>query len=313
MPLAVEAANGGQLTFMFGGDVMLGRAVRDQIVKKGNNQGSWVMQNLASDFKKADLAFVNLESPFAAGSALGYGLVFRADPKHIIALTSAGIDAVSFANNHSRNQGSIGIQTTLSLLQKNSIKAPGAGLNSNSAYSSQYLEVKGQKVAFLAYTYNEKLPSKYLNQPTIASMDTTRMQKEVKKAKAGGALVIVYMHAGTEYTLTITNQQKNFAHAAIDAGAELVVGSHPHWVQKLEKYKSKAIIYSLGNLVFDQPWSTETQQGAVAKVIIQSGKVQKVQILPIKIDFASKPRWMNQTEAAKVLKRIGLPSGAINL
>jgi len=207
----------------------------------------------------------------------------------------------------------LGIQTTLSLLQKNSIKAAGAGLNSNSAYNSQYLEVKGQKVAMLAYTYNEKSPTSFLNRPTIAGMDIARMQKEVKKAKASGALVIVYMHAGTEYTLTITNQQKNFAHAAIDAGAELVLGSHPHWVQKLEKYKNKAIIYSLGNLVFDQPWSKETQEGAVAKVIIENGKVKKVQILPVKIDLAAKPRWMNQAEAAKVLKRIGLLSGVINL
>ena len=313
LPISAKAQSENDLTLMFGGDVMLGRAVRDQIVKRGNNNGAWVLENLAKSFKAADFAFVNLESPFAPGPALGYSLVFRADPKHISALTSAGFDAVSFANNHSRNQGNLGIQTTLDLLRKNKIKIVGAGLNSDTAYQAQYAEAKGQKIALLAFTYNEKTSNTFQNRSTIAGLNTGRMKTEVKKAKASGALVIVSMHVGTEYTLKITSQQKNFARAAIDAGADLVIGQHPHWVQPVEKYKGKAIIYSLGNLVFDQPWSKETQEGAVAKVITSNGKISKIQILPIKIDYAAKPRWMNPVEASRVLKRIGLAGGVINL
>jgi poly-gamma-glutamate capsule biosynthesis protein CapA/YwtB (metallophosphatase superfamily) len=304
-------AAAADVTMVFGGDVMLGRAVRDQIVKVGKNDGTWATSKVAEVFRNAQLAFVNLESPFAPGAALGYSLVFRADPAHITALTRAGIDVVSFANNHSRNQGVLGIQTTLSLLKKNSIAPAGAGLSSSEAYAPRYLRAGEQPVAVLAYTYNEKAPTSPRSKPTIAGMDIGRMQSAVKAAKATGAFVIVSMHAGTEYTLTRTSQQTRFAHAAIDAGADLIVGAHPHWAQTLEKYRGKPILYSLGNLVFDQPWSVETQQGAVAVVTVRDGKVAQVQLKIVKIDRAAQPRWMTPAEAAPVLKRIGLPSGTV--
>lgn len=306
MPIIVLAQ--GNATLMLGGDVMLGRAVRDQIVKLGKNDGAWVTQNIAAEFKKADMAFVNLESPFAPGSALGYGMVFRADPKHITALTSAGIDVVSFANNHSRNQGNAGISTTIDLLAKNDIKTNGAGKTSNSAYAPAIVQTKELKIAFLSYTYNERIQSNK-TVPTVAALDIGIMKTEVKKAKAKGCFVVVSMHAGNEYTVTPNTQQKRFAHAAIDVGADLVVGHHPHWVQGIEKYRGKPIIYSLGNLVFDQPWSKETQQGAVARVTIRNKKTAKIQMLPVKIDRASQPRFMTKTGAQEVLNRISLPTG----
>ncbi|MDP2789894.1 MAG: CapA family protein [bacterium] len=301
-------AAAADVTMVFGGDVMLGRAVRDQIVKVGKNDGSWATAKVADVFRNAQLAFVNLESPFAPGPALGYSLVFRADPKHVTALTKAGIDVVSFANNHSRNQGSAGIQTTLALLKKNAIAPAGAGLSSAEAYAPRYLHAGDLPVAVLAYSYNEKAPTSALSKPTIAGMDIGRLQIAVKAAKARGHFVIVSMHAGTEYTLTRNLQQTRFAHAAIDAGADLVVGSHPHWVQPVEKYKGKPVLYSLGNLVFDQPWSIETQQGAVAVATVRDGKVAQIQMKIVKIDRAAQPRWMTSAEAAPVLKRIGLPT-----
>jgi poly-gamma-glutamate synthesis protein (capsule biosynthesis protein) len=297
---------------VFGGDVMLGRAVRDQIVKKGSNNGAWATSKIANVFRNADLSFVNLESPFAPGSALGYSLVFRADPKHVTALTSAGIDVISFANNHSHNQGDLGIRTTLELLKPKKISVAGAGVNAATAYASTGLKAGDLPVAVLAYTYNEKI-SNNLKRPTIASMDIGRMQSAVRKAKTSGRFVVVSMHAGTEYTLNRTAQQTRFAHAAIDAGADLVVGHHPHWVQPVEKYKGKLILYSLGNLVFDQPWSLATQQGAVARITVNDGKEAKLELLPVKIDSASQPRFMTPAEAKPVLQRMGVKSGIIEL
>ncbi|RJO58932.1 CapA family protein [Candidatus Parcubacteria bacterium] len=311
LPGRALAQSESELNLIFGGDVMLGRAVRDQIAKRGGNDGAWVMQNLAPEFKAANFAFVNLESPFAPGAALGYSLIFRADPKHVSALTSAGIDAVSLANNHAKNQGRLGLQTSLSLLTQKGIGVAGAGLTLKSGYKPAQVQVKKTKVSVLAYTYNEHLPLKN-STPTVAGMLTYVMQAEVKKAKAKGGLVIVSMHAGNEYTLRITNQQRNFARAAVDAGADLVIGHHPHWVQPIEIYKTKPIFYSLGNLVFDQPWSLETQLGLVAKVKLVDGQIKQIKLLPIKIDLAAKPRWMNEVEARKVLNRIDRPSGVIN-
>lgn len=306
LPITVCAQ--GSSTFMFGGDVMLGRAVRDQIVKLGKNDGGWVTQNIAAEFKKADLAFVNLESPFAPGPALNADMIFRADPRHITALTNAGIDVVSLANNHERNQGAIGISTTIDTLRKNNIQYSGAGKTEKDAYAPAIIETKNIKIAVLSYTYNEHIQSNK-QIPTVASMDTTILKAEVKKAKARGCFVVISMHAGNEYTLTPNMQQKRFARAAIDAGADLVIGHHPHWVQRIEKYRGKPIVYSLGNLVFDQPWSKATQQGAAARVTVRNKKVFRVEILPVKIERASQPHFMTKTEAQEVLNRIGLPTG----
>ena len=76
------------------------------------------------------------------------------------------------------------------------------------------------------------------------------------------------MHAGTEYTRTPMPQQITFAHAAIDDGADIVIGAHPHWVQTIEKYKGKYIFYSLGNFIFDQAWSQETMEGLTLKITV---------------------------------------------
>lgn len=316
-------AAAADVTMVFGGDVMLGRFVREQVDRRGKHNPSWLTENITAVFRQADLAFVNLESPFVpparqqpesqamagGGPPSSNEMVFRANPAHVTALSAAGIDVVSFANNHSRNQGILGIRTTLSTLRGRSIAAAGAGLTSVAAYAPRYLKAGDLPVAVLAYAYSEQVPTGTLSKPTIAGMDVGRMQTAVKAAKAKNAFVIVSMHAGTEYTFTPNLQQMQFARAAIDAGADLVVGHHPHWVQPVETYQGKPILYSLGNLIFDQGWSLLTQQGAVAVVRVSRGKVAQVQLRPVKIDYFAQPRWMNTAEAAPVLKRIGLPSG----
>ncbi len=298
-------------TIVFGGDVMLSRFVREQVSLRGKGEPAWLLKNIAPVFREADLAFVNLESPFLAGPASANDMVFRANPAHVSALTSAGIDVVSFANNHARNQGSQGVRHTLELLGKNAIAAAGAGLTSKNAYTPRYLKAGEQLVAVLAYAYNERPPKKESVQPTIAGMDVPMMQAAVRKAKTAGALVVVSMHAGTEYTGKPTARQKEFAHAAVDAGADIVVGHHPHWVQPVEQYKQGIIAYSLGNLVFDQGWSVETQQGAVAQVQVVDGRVTSLALRPVKIDYYAQPRWMTSKESEGVLARIGLPTGRL--
>ncbi|MFA6042956.1 MAG: CapA family protein [Patescibacteria group bacterium] len=294
-------------TLVFSGDVMLGRSVRDQINRRGGGNGAWVTANLAKVFRQADLAFVNLESPFLAGSASSQEMIFRADPKHVTALTGAGIDVVSFANNHSRNQGSAGIQATVDLLQKNRILVAGAGSTSKVAYAPRFFQAGAVPVAVLAYTYGERVLTTNIQKTTIANVDIWLMQAEVKKVRATGRFVVVSLHAGNEYTVVPNSLQKTFAHAAVDAGADLVIGHHPHWVQPVEKYKGKHILYSLGNLVFDQTWSKNTQEGAVARVTVSDRRQVTLEVLPVKIERTSQPRFMSASEAKPVLQRMLVP------
>jgi poly-gamma-glutamate synthesis protein (capsule biosynthesis protein) len=115
------------------------------------------------------------------------------------------------------------------------------------------------------------------------------------------------MHAGNEYTDKPNDSQISFAHKAIDAGAELVIGSHPHVVQPVEKYKGKYIFYSLGNFVFDQMQSRDTKRGLAVKIIFNKEGVAKVSFYPVLIQDFSQPEFLEGSEATQVLSRLDYP------
>src|SRR6185369_10802699 len=138
---------------------------------------------------------------------------------------------------------------------------------------------------------------------------------------------VVTMHAGTEYTRTPNQAQTDFAHAAIDDGADIVIGAHPHWVQTTEQYKGKYIFYSLGNFIFDQELSQETKEVLTLKITLEStksaspatpgaatvddlqgqrlgAKVKQIELIPVIIENYSTPRVTNDSEATSILKKI---------
>lgn len=271
-------------TFIFGGDVMLSRNVNTQMAKRNDYQ--WPFAEIEELFKAADIAVVNLESPFSISSDYTVktgSFTFNADPKSVAGLNYAGIDVVSLANNHMLNMGDAGIETTKKVLADNNIKYTGLG---DPAIISDF--------AFLGYTYYPD--------PHLPGLDIAKMQQDIAKLK--DKKVIVLMHAGTEYTTKPNTEQIAFAHAAIDAGAMAVIGHHPHWPQTIETYKNQPIVYSLGNLVFDQMWSEETRQGIVVKMTWQDGW-KDMEIIPIKSYDYSQPRIIiDQQEKDRILQRI---------
>lgn len=115
------------------------------------------------------------------------------------------------------------------------------------------------------------------------------MEKAIREAKNLADLVVVSMHYGEEYVLEPDNLQVSISRAAIDAGADLVVGHHPHVVQKTEKYKEGYIAYSLGNFVFDQEFSEETMNGLILKAVIKDKKIKEVILVEIKINQFFQP------------------------
>jgi poly-gamma-glutamate synthesis protein (capsule biosynthesis protein) len=121
------------------------------------------------------------------------------------------------------------------------------------------------------------------------------------------------MHAGYEYQTYPNQQQKEFAEAAVDSGAELVLGHHPHVVQTTEVYNGGYIIYSLGNLVFDQMWSEETREGIIARCQFLNSEVRSVEFIPIKIENYSQPRLANEAESDKILSRMGLEEAVVRV
>lgn len=324
MALNIETQNAGrdarvvfthridETTLIFGGDIMLARTVEQKILAADDY--ALPFRKIEQEFKKADLAFANLESPFFdGGSATPNGsTVFRALPETIEGLKLAGIDVVTLANNHFGDQGKKGELYTFKHLTDNGIEYVGAGNNFTEAHQPVIKEINKIGLGFLGYGYPETTYVATVDSPGIANMDINQMKKDVKELKTKADFIVVTMHAGSEYTHTPGQSQIAFSHAAIDAGANLVIGHHPHVVQSTEKYKNGYIVYSLGNLVFDQMWSEETQQGAVAKVILSGDELKSIEIKPIHIYDYNQPDWADEEESKEILGDMGLETGVLS-
>ncbi len=192
---------------------------------------------------------------------------------------------------------------TFKILKDSGIEYIGAGNNFSEARAAKIIKKNGVRFGFLAYAYPTDLYLASSSTPGMANMDIEAMKKDIAELKKSADVAVVEMHAGAEYTNLPNSQQKNFARAAIDAGADLVVGHHPHWVQITEVYKDKPILYSLGNLVFDQMWSMETRQGAIAVATFKDKKLAGFKIIPIRIDDYGQAVIMNDAAEIKAVLR----------
>ncbi len=267
---------------LLGGDVMLSRYV-GALARQRDDPAS-PLRDVADLFSSADIAFVNLEAPFSdRGRKVEAGMVFKAEPEMIEALRVAGIDIVSTANNHARDCGAYGVEFTLNWLQKNGIETVGTGQTAELAHEGAILERNQVGFGFLAYTYDQSNGNHADQDDRVAMMDLDEMVEDVKKLQERCDVVIVSMHAGTEYLQKPNAQQREFAHAAIDAGATVVVGHHPHVTQPVEDYGKGVVFYSLGNLAFDQFQRKETQRGWIADVRFIRNRLVGYGIIPVDI------------------------------
>ena len=275
---------------IFGGDVILARAVAQTMERTKQSP----LRHVRDLFRAADIAFVNLESPFSDQPQLRTAeMIFRADPAAVEVLKDAGIDIVSTANNHVRDCGPRGIEFTLDLLEKNGIAAVGTAATEAAAHDGRILERNGVKFGFLAYTYDQANGNHTTQDPRVCGLDIARMRQSVRAMKADA--VIVSMHAGVEYATKPHPSQVTFARAAIDAGAKLVVGHHPHVIQPPELYNGGLILYSLGNLVFDQN-PPATRKGLLAAVTFEGPQPNSCDITLVDIvNTAPQPAAGNAT------------------
>jgi len=242
------------------------------------------LRELAPLLSSADIAFVNLEAPFSdLGRPVNKGMIFKAEPEMVNALRVAGIDVVSTANNHARDCGRYGVGFTIDWLAKYGIAAAGTGHTAQEAHRGVVLERNGYRFGFLAYTYDQSNGNHRDQDDRIAMLDPGRMAADVASLRARSDVVLVSMHAGIEYQKQPNPQQIRFAHAAIDAGATIVIGAHPHVTQPVESYREGVIFYSLGNLVFDQFQREETQHGLLADLCFAGTRLSSYSAIPVDI------------------------------
>ncbi len=277
------------------GDIMLGRHVGTKIRRAGDQ--TLPFKYTADILKSGDITFANLESPFYdQGEPITEGMIFKAEPATIEGLIFAGIDIVSLANNHFGNQGNKGVVYTFNWLKDHTISYTGAGNNISEAQKCTIVEKNSLKFCFLGYVdlTATGTPELYVADNTYPGSnpyrDNTDIESDIIQAKREADIVILSFHWGTEYQNNQNDRQIKIAHRAIDAGANLVLGHHPHVVQPYEEYKNGYIFYSLGNFVFDQMWSEETRKGEIAKINFLDKKIEKIEVVPVTIYDYNQPR-----------------------
>lgn len=296
-----------QVTLIAAGDIMLSRSVAGKI---RDHDIYYPFASIKNYLHSGDIVFANLECPITPGPVVKSGsFTFHADPGVEAALKDAGFTILNLANNHTPNYGAAGILDTLKYLDAAGIAHIGAGKDLAQADQAVYIEKNGIKFAFLGYNDSDVVPPSYGAAAGHAGtniMSVEKVQRDVKLARQHADIVIVSMHSGIEYTPGPDNSQKNFAHAAIDAGANMVIGHHPHVIQTIEQYKGKYIFYSLGNFVFDQAFSKEVQEGMTLKITFDKTGPQKVEYNPVWIEDLSQPHLVtDQKLLSEEIARLG--------
>lgn len=268
-------------TLIVTGDVLTARDVNSHV--RQLQDFTWPWLKTAERLKQADVTYINLETPLTENCPTRIdGMVFCGDLRHVEGLQFAGVDVANLANNHMGNFNQAGVDSTVQALNAVGIATPGVN-------DPIYVEVKGQKWAFLGYNEVDQ-------QVGIQLSEVELIKKQVAEARTQADLVIVQFHWGVEYRYQPTEHQQQLARVAIDAGADLIIGNHPHWFQPIEFYKDKLITYSHGNFIFDQMWSIETRQGLVGVYTFYDTKLVAVEYWPVWIEPHGQPRWMEGEE-----------------
>jgi poly-gamma-glutamate synthesis protein (capsule biosynthesis protein) len=247
------------IILVFGGDVMFDRTIRNKV---SSLDYKIFDDTLIEIFSSANIAVVNLEGPVTNLPSVSAGASYLApesfsftfEPSSISELVRAGIDIVSLGNNHIRDRGPEGIQQSRTHLEAQSISH--FGTPTDEASLSTIIEHNGLSFGFIAY--NQFIPT----------VSDERFVELVSELASSTDFTVVFPHWGNEYETIPTAKQALLARSFIDAGADLIVGAHPHVIQSFETYNNRAVAYSLGNLIFDQWFNESVRAGALLQVTI---------------------------------------------
>ncbi|MBI4332824.1 MAG: CapA family protein [Chloroflexi bacterium] len=330
-------------------DIIL-HAVGDVSVRREKPESMFALAG--ATFKNADIRFGQMEN-ILSERGVPQAHVFPsmcAHPRNVAALTYAGFDVMSAAGNHTLDWGDNALFDTMDLLGKNGIKVIGVGKNIDEARQPAIIEKTGTRVAFLAYC--SVLPKGYdarRDKPGAAPMrattsyeqadwqpgtpprvlsfankeDLQAMVDDIKKVRPLVDVVVLSMHWGIHYVpAAIAMYQKEVGYAAIDAGADLILGHHAHILKGIEVYKGKPIFYSLGNFAFDGrsiervrndstwkfyqfeldpdyptfPFPPDSRKVIIARCIISGGTIQRVSYLPVMVNKQSQPEVLPRSD-----------------
>ncbi|OMF61545.1 capsular biosynthesis protein [Paenibacillus sp. FSL R5-0490] len=290
----VEPRKNQKLTMTMVGDVMMGRHVGEVTKRHG---ADYLFRHVKPYFDASDYVSGNFEHPILKEDASKYeqtdkSIHLYTDMDAIHAVKNAGFTVMNLANNHLMDYGEEGLRDTLDVFDRYNMDYVGGGENRKEAKEHiNYQDVNGVRVATLGFTdafVEGTIATKDRNGLLSANPDVLfDMIEKAKNEDHGNAdLVVVNVHWGQEYDTEATPRQKALAKAMVDAGADIIIGHHPHVLQSFDVYKDGIIFYSLGNFVFDQGWTRTKDSAMVQYNLTEDGKAT-IDVIPLQIEEAT--------------------------
>ncbi|WP_395010817.1 CapA family protein [Undibacterium sp.] len=299
-----------QASILFVGDMVL-----DDLPGKAIEQGQDPFAAFEKIFNSADIRVGNLECVIATtGKAAEKNFTFRAHPR-VIPLLKRYFDAISLANNHSGDFGPVAFSEMLQLLNEQKMPYFGGGNNLSEAHRPHIIEKNGLRIALLGY--DEFMPRSFeanVNRAGVAWSEDEQVIADIKAARQQykADIVIPFMHWGWENEMTANKRQRELARIMIDAGADAVIGGHPHVIQDTETYKGKPIIYSIGNFMMDALDNEAQTLGWAVRLHINQDGVKAWDTSIAKINPEGIPSPLSDTDSACWNKKTGLKTSCKN-
>ena len=291
------------------GDIMLGRGVAAEPGGAASR-----LRPMAGHLRASDLTVGNLESTLSTAGAPQQGSdSFSANPATLGALARAGVDALSLANNHTGDYGERALLETVEAFEGRRIEPFGAGPDLHGATRAAVLVRNGVRFGFLGFNAIGETPRAGVRTPGALSVrmpprtgpldrgDLRHVLGSVRRLRDRADVVVVLPHWGTQYTHVAEPVQSLVGRRLVDAGADLVVGGHPHWVQGLERHGGAVIAHSLGNFVFDMDFMEQTMEGVTLTARFRGDRLLGVRLTPYRLDATFTPRPVTGPEAAAIL------------
>ena len=292
------------------GDIMLGRRVS----AASSGDPARALRPLAARLSSADVTLGNLESTLSrAGTPTQGGGSFAADPRVLRGLRDAGFDVLSLANNHLGDYGQRALVETVQQVDRAGIEVLGAGVDRRAARAPVVVQAGGLSIGMLAFNAIGESPAARQDSPGVAELrmpprtgpldreQLRSLQRQVRSLDRTTDIVVVVPHWGEQYTPVAVAAQEQVGRALADAGADLVLGGHPHVLQGMEQRRGALIAYSLGNFVFDMDFSRATMQGAFLEITFWGSRVRAADLVPYRLDEQFVPRLVRGSAAREVL------------
>lgn len=315
---AKDANDPEQITLTFAGDILFddSYAVMGTMLQNGGNIANAISQEVITEMKSADIMMVNNEFPYSSrGTATaGKQFTFRAKPSTVSYLDDLGVDIVSLANNHAYDYGEEAFLDTMTTLEEAGILYVGAGRNLKEARRPVYYIINNMKIAIVAATQIEKSDYPDTKGATDSSAGVFRcwngdnLISTIQEARENSDFVIAYLHWGTENSSAIDWAQEKQAPEVVAAGADLIIGDHPHCLQKIEAVNGVPVIYSLGNFWFN----SKTVDTGMVKIVLNQDGLQSCQFLPC-LQSGSKTTLLHDAEKERVLNEMRTLSPGVQI